>query len=94
MASGATALSRVVVLLTALVALFFLLLASRVQAGNQLRPTTVHVVQEGETLWEIAESLADPADDIRVLVFDLKRMNGLSSAEIAAGDRLVTPLTG
>lgn len=92
MTSGDTALPRVAVLFTALVVVFFLLLASGVRAGGAPRSNEVHVVQAGETLWAIAESLVGPAEDIRAVVWELKALNGLSTSTIHAGDRIVVPL--
>jgi hypothetical protein len=91
MAVGTGALSRVVVLLAVTFVVFFLLLASRVYAGGELRSTTVHVVQPGETLWEIAGELTGPEGDVRRIIYDIKRMNGLETSGIGAGDRLVVP---
>lgn len=85
----AKALSRVTVLLTAVVVAFFLLLASRVQAGSELRPTAIHVVQSGETLWSIATATGD--QDVRRAIYEIRRLNALDSSAILAGQRLVVP---
>ncbi|HEY5578890.1 MAG TPA: LysM peptidoglycan-binding domain-containing protein [Acidimicrobiia bacterium] len=95
MASGADALPRVVVLLTALIAAFFLLLASGVSARGDGRATTeVHVVQAGETLWEIAEDLTEVDGDVRRTVFELRALNQLPDSLIMAGDRILIPRGG
>jgi len=92
MATGADALPRVVVLLTALIAAFFLLLASGVAARGDGRATEeVHVVQAGETLWEIARDLTAVGGDVRRTVFELRRLNRLPDSLIMAGDRILVP---
>lgn len=48
-----------------------------------------HTVRPGETLWSIA--LASYAGDPREGVWKLQRRNGLASATIVPGQRLVLP---
>lgn len=55
-------------------------------SGSERRPP-IHVVQPGETLWSIAESL-DPGD-VRGLVRRLAKLNG--GDELKIGQRLVLP---
>ncbi|KRD41704.1 hypothetical protein ASE38_19325 [Cellulomonas sp. Root930] len=50
-----------------------------------------HVVAPGETLWEIAESIAAPTEDVRDVVFDLVRLNELPDAGLMAGQVIVLP---
>ncbi|WP_421741871.1 LysM peptidoglycan-binding domain-containing protein [Cellulomonas sp.] len=50
-----------------------------------------HVVAPGETLWQIAESIAAPTDDVRDVVFDLVRLNELPDAGLMAGQVIVLP---
>ena len=85
-------LTRAVVLLTAVAIVFFLLLASGAGAGNEVRPTGVHLVISGETLWSIAAGQTQPGDDVRTTVFDIRRMNRLAGSVIRPGDQLVVPL--
>jgi hypothetical protein len=85
-------LTRAVVLLTAVAMVFFLLLTSGAGAGNEVRPTGVHVVVSGDTLWSIAAQHTEPGEDIRVTVFDIKRINRLDGSVIRAGDQLVVPV--
>ena len=91
MTAGGTALPRVAVLFTALVVVFFLLLASGVRAGGREVPREIYVVQSGDTLWEIAESRTAPGADIRVMVWELQTLNGLSGGTIHPGDRIILP---
>jgi LysM repeat protein len=71
---------------------FFLLLTAGAGAGNDLRPTVTHVVTNGETLWSIAARHTAPGDDVRAVVFDIKRINDLDDSMIRIGDRLVVPV--
>ncbi|GCE77112.1 LysM peptidoglycan-binding domain-containing protein [Cellulomonas biazotea] len=50
-----------------------------------------HVVVEGETLWALAERVAAPGDDVRDVVIELVRLNGLPSAGLMAGQTIVLP---
>jgi hypothetical protein len=86
--TNAEALSRVVVLLTA--AVFFLLLASAVQAGPGEPPGT-YVVRPGDTLWAVGSHLAGPEDDVRRLVHEIRRLNDLQGSELSPGEVLLTP---
>lgn len=71
-----------------------------VAAGNLALAVVVHggtravytevVVQPGESLWGIA-SEHYPADDVRVRVDEIERLNGLHSARIEAGQTLRLP---
>ena len=56
-------------------------------SGIERRPT-IHIVQPGETLWSVAQSLR-PTGDVRGLVRQLEKLNGGSS--LAVGQRLVLP---
>ena len=48
-------------------------------------------VQSGDTLWAIAAAHAEPGDDVRVLVEDIRRASGLESSLIHPGQVLVIP---
>ena len=56
-------------------------------SGTERRPP-IHVVQPGETVWSIAESL--DAGDVRGLVRRIAKLNG-GSTELQVGQRLVLP---
>lgn len=55
-------------------------------------PTEVVMVGEGETLWGIAAEIADDGE-IRDVMSEIKRLNGLDSAMLSAGQKLRIPLT-
>lgn len=79
---------RTLVVLVA-VAAANLALALVVHGGTPPVYTEV-VVQAGDTLWSIA-SERYPADDVRVRVDDIERLNGLQSPHIEAGQTLRLP---
>jgi hypothetical protein len=69
------------------------LLGSRAAADGPVAAQEVarHTVAPGETLWQIAESVAGPSDDVRDVVFDLVRLNELPDAGLMAGQVIVVP---
>ncbi|MFF2831439.1 LysM peptidoglycan-binding domain-containing protein [Cellulosimicrobium cellulans] len=84
---------RVVLVLLAAV---LLLLAARVGvavAGAPGEPVEVrvHVVTAGETLWELAQGVAAPGEDLRDVVNGLAELNGLSSSGLQAGQKILLP---
>ncbi|MCL2467647.1 MAG: LysM peptidoglycan-binding domain-containing protein [Micrococcales bacterium] len=87
---------RVVVALAAsvLLALAFVLGARAAQAETPAAPAQVeeHVVVRGETLWQIAASIAEPGDDVRDVVADLVQLNGLPDSSLLAGQTIVVPV--
>jgi hypothetical protein len=90
---------RVVVLLTsvavALTLLFVIALsgadAADVTVGGD-RPSVIHEVRTGDTLWGIAAASAPPGSDLRDAVEDIKRANGLTTSLIHPGQVLVVPV--
>lgn len=94
---------RVVVLLTAVALALALLLVlsvtaladdAAVGAVGADTATTSHVVRSGDTLWDIASGVAAPGSDIRNVVEDIKRANGLQASLIFPGQVLVVPVGG
>jgi hypothetical protein len=47
-------------------------------------------VESGQSLWQIAESIA-PASDPRDVIFEIIRLNGLQSPDVLAGEELAIP---
>jgi nucleoid-associated protein YgaU len=69
------------------------LLASQASADGPVAAQEVvrHVVQPGETLWQIAESVAEPSQDVRDVVVNLVALNELPDAGLMAGQVIVVP---
>ena len=91
--------ARVVVLLTAIVVLMILLLANAVGAsGTEDLPGDVaydtHLVVSGDTLWGIAGEHTAPGEDVRKVVFEIQRLNGLDGSVILPGQVLQVPIPG
>lgn len=50
----------------------------------------VHYVEEGETLWDIAAGLAGDEQDVREVVYDLQKLNGIApDADLKVGQKIV-----
>jgi|688.fasta_scaffold45244_4 hypothetical protein len=61
-------------------------------AGSSQGPTTsVVVVQPGENLWSIAQSI-DPEGDPRDLVIRIREINALGSQHVFPGQSLIVPI--
>jgi nucleoid-associated protein YgaU len=90
---------RVVVLLTAIVMTTVLLLATTVgasgtaAAGEPVQHGT-HLVVGGDTLWDIAAEHTAPGEDVRRVVYEIQRLNGLDGSVILPGQVLQVPLPG
>ena len=52
----------------------------------------VYVVHRGDTLWQIAAGAYGGGRDLRPLIYDIERRNGMDSADITPGQRLVLPV--
>ena len=50
----------------------------------------IHYVQEGETLWDIASELASDEQDVREVVYDLQKLNGIApDSDLKVGQKIV-----
>ncbi len=104
MTTPASTRPRVVVLLATVVLALLLLLARSLEAraddatgaaGGATESATVeHRVRSGDTLWAIASEHVAPGDDVRVLIEDIRTVNGLTSSVIRPGQVLVIPAGG
>jgi LysM repeat protein len=53
--------------------------------------TATVVVQPGESLWSIAQTIA-PDQDPRATINDIKDLNGMNTAVVAVGQSIVVPV--
>lgn len=51
--------------------------------------TTIHIVRQGETVWDIAKQYCPDGADVRRFAFEIAQDNGLNDYIIRAGERLV-----
>lgn len=49
-------------------------------------------VCEGDTLWGIAELYTDDSIDIREYIREIKKLNGMGTAELMPGDVIIIPI--
>lgn len=50
----------------------------------------IHYVEEGEALWDIASELASDEQDVREVVYDLQKLNGIApDADLKVGQKIV-----
>lgn len=66
------------------------LLASDGGSGLRLAGETSVVVRPGDTLWSIASSVAGDSD-VRVVVAELRQVNGLHGSDLVPGEVLQLP---
>lgn len=62
-------------------------------AGTPVEPVEVrlHTVVPGETLWQFARNLAEPGQDLREVVRDLRELNGMETSALRAGQVVAIP---
>lgn len=70
-----------------------MILGDRAFASAPDEPVAVadHFVAQGETLWQIAGTVALPGEDRRDVVDMLVELNGRSSASLEVGERILVP---
>jgi len=89
-----TAPSRFLVIISTFVAALVLLLASSVMAAGPEPETANYRVRSGDTLWAVAEVVADDDADIRDVIAQIRDLNELDSSLIAPGQTLLVPAGG
>ena len=88
-----TARGRRVVALLALLPILaaFFFMSTRVVQADQSGPTTAVVkVEAGQSLWDVAVSVA-PNEDPRSTIWIIKELNDLATSEVQAGQALIVP---
>lgn len=87
-------LVRVLVLLTAVLMLLVVVLSGGAEADVRPHQTALHVVQPGDTLWNLASRHTPAGGDVWATVEIIKDLNGLGGSGLYAGDQLVVPASG
>lgn len=86
-----TAPSRFLVIISTFVVALVLLLASSVMAAGPEPETADYRVRSGDTLWAIAEVVAEHGEDVRGVVAEIRDLNDLDSSVIVPGQILLVP---
>lgn len=81
-------------IIVGLAALIVLILGScEISQGSEVEEWTCHAVEDGDTLWMIVLKYNPEYEgDIREVVYQIEKENGLSSSAIKAGDLLYVPV--
>ena len=86
---------RLVVFFAVVIALFAAMMMfgsmANATATNAGPATATVVVQPGESLWSIAQTIA-PNQDPRATIGDIKDLNGMNTAVVAVGQSIVVPI--
>ena len=89
-----TAPSRFLVIISTFVVALVLFLASSVMAAGPEPETADYRVRAGDTLWAIAEVVAEGNADLRGVVAQIRDLNDLDSSMIVPGQTLLVPAGG
>ncbi|KUK10563.1 MAG: Uncharacterized protein XD50_1194 [Clostridia bacterium 41_269] len=81
----------VVILLCLFLSLFLIYLWDKAE-NNNYRHVIIVTVDEGDTLWGIAEKYQYGNADIRQIVSEIKKINHLNGEFIHPGQRLAVPI--
>ena len=93
MISQRSASARALVIISTIVVMLVLLLATAVHAFSSTPDidTVTYQVRTGDSLWSIAETIAPVDADLRSVVSTIRELNDLPGAMIHAGDLLEVP---
>jgi len=93
MVSQRSASARALVIISTIVAVLVLLLATAVHAFSGSGPidTVDYRVRSGDSLWSIAENIAPADADVRGVVASIRDLNDIPGAVIRAGDVIEVP---
>lgn len=78
-------------LLLAALSVVFLMIGGSAEANVPTPAPSEYVVRAGDTLWAIASTAADPGQDVRRLVADIGRLNGVNADTLQPGQILLIP---
>lgn len=88
-----TALAAVPIAIVASVSVLGAGVAAADGGQSPVAPLEVVTVGHGDTLWELAESIA-PDEDPREVIADIVRLNGLDGAVVQPGQKIALPALG
>ena len=54
-------------------------------------PVVQVVIAPGDTLWSLAQEVAQPGEDLRDVVRAIQRLNGMETVDLRAGDVVLVP---
>jgi hypothetical protein len=89
---GRVVLGLILTLIAILVWVLFGSGTADAAGSSQGSATSVVVVQPGENLWSIAQSV-DPEGDPRDLLIRIREMNALGSQHVFPGQSLIVPIS-
>ncbi len=78
-------------LLLAVVCAVFLMIGGPAEADAPGPSPIEHVVESGDTLWNIAAAYATPGSDVRRVIHDIRTLSGISGGIIVPGQVLLIP---
>ncbi len=61
------------------------------ESPQQAVEVQTYAVQTGDTMWSIAQGVAQPGEDVRDVVLQLQRLNDLADTSLLAGQVLLLP---
>lgn len=75
------------------VVVVLLLIGGAAGAESPPAPTVEYVVSSGDNLWAIASAHADPSQDVRSLIAEIRLESGIQGSVIYPGQILLIPQT-
>jgi nucleoid-associated protein YgaU len=65
--------------------------AAQAEAPVSSVAVSAHTVRSGDTLWSVASTVAGPGEDVRDVVAEIIRLNGMSDSSLTVGQMLLIP---